>query len=93
MRTSIGRRHEVQTRPVCDPARLRRAVDLACRRLTITPKQLWQELEANSHLADMESGAVSVKVLREVAMTLAAMRAKNVSCQTAADVMQNLLLD
>jgi hypothetical protein len=93
VRTSIGPRHEVQTRPLRDPARLRRAVDLACRRLTITPEQLWQELEANSHLADMELGAVSVKVLREVAMTLAAIRAKNVSCQTAADVMQNLLLD
>ena len=68
--------HKVQTRPAHDPARLRRMVEFACRQLTITREQLRQELEANSDLADMESGAVSVKALRQVAMTLAVMRAQ-----------------
>jgi hypothetical protein len=70
--------HNIHSRPVRDPAHLRRMVELACRRLTITPEQLWQELEANGNLADLESGAVSVKVLREVAMTLASMRAHKI---------------
>lgn len=61
-------------RPVRNPARLRRMAEPACDRLTITPEQLWQELEANGDLADLKSGAVSVKALRQVAMTLAVMR-------------------
>jgi hypothetical protein len=44
-----------------DPARLCHTVELAFRRLTITPEQLWKELEADDELADLESGAVSVK--------------------------------
>jgi hypothetical protein len=36
-------------------------VELACRRLTITPEQLWKELKTEGDLADLESGAVSVK--------------------------------
>jgi hypothetical protein len=44
---------------------------LACSRLTITPEELWKELEANSDLTDLESGAVSVQALRQVAITLA----------------------
>jgi hypothetical protein len=49
-------------------------VALACQRLTITPEGLWQELEANGDLADLESGAISVEALRQVATTLAVMR-------------------
>jgi hypothetical protein len=45
-------------------------VELACRRLTVTPEQLWTELEANGDLADVESR--SVKALREVVTTLGA---------------------
>lgn len=47
--------HKVQTRPVRDPARLRRMVEVACRSLTITPAPLWAELEANGDLADLGS--------------------------------------
>ena len=47
----------------------------ACRRLAITPEELYKEPEANGDLADLESGAVLVKVLRHVAMTLGAIRA------------------
>jgi hypothetical protein len=68
--------HEVQPRPVRDPARLRRMVELACHRLTITPEELWRELEANGDLADLEPSAVSAKALRQVAMTLRGMRAQ-----------------
>ena len=62
-----------------DSAHLRRVVALACRRLTITPEELYEELKANGDLADLESGAVSVKALRQVAMTLGAMRAQESS--------------
>lgn len=65
--------HEAQTRPVRDPARLRRMVELACRGLRIKPDQLWSELEASGDLAGFESD-VSVKRLRKVAATLAIMR-------------------
>lgn len=65
--------HRVQTRLARDPARLRRFVEVACHRLTITPEELWKELEASGDLADLELGAVSVKALRQVAMTLEAM--------------------
>ena len=70
--------HKVQTRPVRDRACLRRMVELACGRLTITPEQLWKELEANGDLADLESGAVSVKARRQVAVTLATMREQKI---------------
>jgi hypothetical protein len=48
--------------------------ELACRQLAVTPEELWQELEANGDLADLESGALSVKALRQVAMTSGVMR-------------------
>jgi hypothetical protein len=64
--------HEVQTRPVRDPTRLRRMVALACRGLKIKPDQLWTELETSGDLADLES--VSVRLLREVARTLNVLR-------------------
>ena len=66
--------HEVQTYPVRNPARLRRMVKLACGRLTIAPEELCKELGANDDLADLESSAVSVRALRQVAMTLVAVR-------------------
>jgi hypothetical protein len=50
-------------------------VALACHRLTITPEELWQELEASGDIADLESGAISAKALRQVAMIIAAVRA------------------
>jgi hypothetical protein len=51
---------------------LRCAVELACRWLTIRQKKLWQEPEANSDVANIESGTIPVKISWEVAMTLAA---------------------
>lgn len=66
--------HEVRTRSVRNPARLRRMVESACRGLRLKPEQLWQELEANGDLADFESD-VSAKRLRQTAMTLAVRRA------------------
>jgi hypothetical protein len=68
--------HESKSLSACDPARLRRMVELACPRLTITPEQLWQELEANGDLPQLESGALSVKALRQVAMIVAALRTR-----------------
>ena len=59
-----------------DPVCLRRMVEVACHRLSITPEKLWKELEVNGDLANLKSGAVSVKVLWEVAMILATMRAQ-----------------
>jgi hypothetical protein len=47
--------------------------ELACDRLTTAPEELWQEIDVNGDLANLESNAVSVKALRQVAMTLEAM--------------------
>jgi hypothetical protein len=66
--------HPPQTRRVHDPARLRPKLEVACRGLRITPAQLWEELEANGDLADLESGALSGNALRPLAMTLTVMR-------------------
>ncbi len=44
-------------RVLVDPVRLCHMMELACRRLKITPEQLWKELETDGDLADLESGA------------------------------------
>ena len=66
--------HKVQACPVRDSARVRRMMMVACHRLAITPEELCKELEANGDLADLESGAVFVRALQQVAMTLVAVR-------------------
>lgn len=68
--------HEIETRPVRNPARLRRMVEVACRGLSITPEQLWAELEENGDLADVECGAFSPDGLRLVAESLSASEAE-----------------
>jgi hypothetical protein len=56
-----------------NPPRLRCMAELACDRLTAAPEEPWQEIDVNGDLANLESNAVSVKALRQVAMTLEAM--------------------
>ncbi len=55
-------------------AHIDRLLQAACQGLTITPEQLRQELEAGGDLADLPSGALTVKALRLTASTLALMR-------------------
>jgi hypothetical protein len=68
--------HEPRSPSVHNSERLRRMVETACHRLTVTPEGLCEELKTNGDLADLELSAVSVKALRQVAMTLGAMRAQ-----------------
>jgi hypothetical protein len=65
--------HKARTRLVRNPPRLRCMAELACDRLTAAPEEPWQEIDVNGDLANLESNAVSVKALRQVAMTLEAM--------------------
>ena len=68
--------HEPRSPCVHHSERLHRMLEAACHRLTVTPEELCEELKTNGDLADLESGTVSVKALRQVAMTLGAMRAQ-----------------
>jgi hypothetical protein len=63
--------HKEQAQPVAAHAGADRMIETACEDLNITPEQLRQELEAGGDLPDLVSGALTAKVLRLTARTLA----------------------
>jgi hypothetical protein len=65
--------HKGRDQPTRDPARVKRMVEDVCRGLSITPEQLWRELEEGAHLSDLASGALNKNGLRLTAETLALM--------------------
>jgi hypothetical protein len=48
-------------------------LEVACKGLAITPEQLRQELEQGGDIPDLQSGALTLQVLRLTARTLALM--------------------
>lgn len=53
--------HEIQKRPVRDPARLRRMIEVACRRLMITLSSYAKSLGVDGNLAHLESDMISAR--------------------------------
>jgi TubC N-terminal docking domain len=66
--------HKEQPQPVAAHAGIRTLFENACQRLSITPKQLRQELREGNDLPDLVSGVLTPKALRLTAKTLALMR-------------------
>jgi hypothetical protein len=71
--------YKVELRPVAVQARLCTLFENACQGLMITPEQLRRELEENSDIPDLASGALTPKALRLTAKTLALMCCSPVS--------------
>jgi hypothetical protein len=66
--------HKVERHPVAARADVRTVFETACQRLSITPEQLRQELEAGGDFPDLVWGALTPNALRLIAKTLALMR-------------------
>jgi hypothetical protein len=69
--------HKAQVPPVGSHAGLDRMIEIAYEGLSITPVQLRQELEQGGDIPDLQSGALTLQVLRLTARTLALMRYPN----------------